>query len=383
MLSRGIIRGFSTAGGGTRPIAPLSHVKVYSPPDSLNQVLRDSKDLKGALKLDYNEATIPPPPAVTNRLVSFLNAQDGRLTLPWYPHLFGEACLEDITRHVDLDKKHILINNGSDDGLRLIMDTFLAPGDKALVPQPSYPQVGIFIEGCHAQHVKMELKDPFHNDESELRAKIAEVDPKVVYLISPNNPTGTEWQPSFIESLCKENPQRIMIADEAYHEFAKLPSSAQLVQSLPNLIVTRTFSKCFGLAAMRIGFLMAHEDTVGEMKKLYNSKSVNMLAQLAASEALRNRDFYMSYAKEVCDARDWLVGDLRAAGLQARAGGGNFLCVKMPPGISPVEVVERMTKRDIFMRDIHGRFPGFIRITAGTMEQMKRVAAELKAELRL
>ncbi|KAF4702684.1 histidinol-phosphate transaminase, variant 2 [Perkinsus olseni] len=128
---------------------------------------------------------------------------------------------------------------------------------------------------------------------------------------------------------------------------------------------------------------MAHEDTVGEMKKLYNSKSVNMLAQLAASEALRNRDFYMSYAKEVCEARDWLVEDLREAGLEARAGGGNFLCVKMPPGISPVEVVERMTKRDIFMRDIHGRFPGFIRITAGTMEQMRRVAAELKAELRL
>ncbi|KAF4702683.1 histidinol-phosphate transaminase [Perkinsus olseni] len=95
---------------------------------------------------------------------------------------------------------------------------------------------------------------------------------------------------------------------------------------------------------------MAHEDTVGEMKKLYNSKSVNMLAQLAASEALRNRDFYMSYAKEVCEARDWLVEDLREAGLEARAGGGNFLCVKMPPGISPVEVVERMTKRDIFMR---------------------------------
>ncbi|EER06967.1 Histidinol-phosphate aminotransferase, putative [Perkinsus marinus ATCC 50983] len=346
---------------GVRPVAPLSHVKVYAPPDSLNQVLRDSKDLKNALKLDYNEATIPPPRAITDKLVSFLHSQDGRLTLPWYPHLFGEACLDGITEHVKLDKKHILVNNGSDDALRLIMDTFLAPGDKALVPQPSYPQVGIFIEGCHAQHVKMELKDPFCNDESELREKIAEVDPKVIYLISPNNPT-----------------------DEAYHEFAKLPTSAHLVRELPNLVVTRTFSKCFGLAALRIGFLMAHEDTIKEMKKLYNTKSVNMLAQLAACEALKNRPFYMRYAAEVCNARDWLVKDLKSAGLEARAGGGNFLCVKMPPGVSPVEVVERMTKRDIFLRsDIHGRFPGFIRITAGTMEQMRRVAAELKAELGL
>ena len=167
----------------------------------------------------------------------------------------------------------------------------------------------------------------------------------------------------------------LFIVDEAYHEFCGV-TVAPLVERLPNLVVTRTFSKCFGIAGLRVGYVMACEAVLANLKKVHNPKSVNTLGQLAALAALSDRPFRDRYIQQVTEAREQLTSDLIARGACARATPANFVLVAVA---NPKRLVARLESEAVFVRDrshLKG-FEGYVRITVGTPEQMRDLITRL------
>eukprot|EP01106_Pelomyxa_sp_JSP_P011684 TRINITY_DN3080_c0_g1_i1.p1 TRINITY_DN3080_c0_g1~~TRINITY_DN3080_c0_g1_i1.p1 ORF type:complete len:212 (+),score=76.64 TRINITY_DN3080_c0_g1_i1:31-666(+) len=180
------------------------------------------------------------------------------------------------------------------------------------------------------------------------------------------------------------------IVDEAYHEFGVADKAtgapqtcARLASRARNVVVTRTFSKAFCLASLRCGYLVAHPNTCESLKLLYNPKSVNQVAQVAALCALREwRAYYAPYVAATVAARDEFVARLRARGVAVGCGGGgNFACVRVPDGggVTTAALCAALERSAIFVRDINARFPGYVRVTIGL--DMTRVVDAILAAL--
>lgn len=216
----------------------------------------------------------------------------------------------------------------------------------------------------------------FENNREELISQLDYNTPDLVYLVSPNNPSGTVWDPREAESLLKSYPNIVFILDEAYYEFGNGSSCLPLALKYQNIIVTRTASKAFCLASIRCGYLFAHEKTVEGLLIIYNPKSVNEFAQIAFSEALDAfENYYRPYIQTINESRNKFVKDLKEAQIGVCTGGfGNFVCVQIPKNVSPNEVCEKLKNKSIYVRDISARVPEFIRITIG-LEMEKVVTA--------
>ena len=348
---------------------PRVDKKGYEPTTSLEKIQHRADPLGKVLKLDWNEGVIPPPKSVTAALTQFIQAGDGSM-LKWYPHLSGgEPLRAEISKYAGAIPENLIVTNGSDDALILICQTFLKTDVRrktVLTPAPTYEHFCVNAIGAGASLIRQEFPDPFVADADHLQSCIEKEHPDLVYLVSPNNPTGVEWSPEQVATLANRFTETIFLVDEAYIEFGAGPHCASLAAKHRNVIVTRTFSKAFCLAALRCGYIIAHPNTVEELRTLYNPKSVNALAQIAATSALQEFDtYYAPYIKLTNDARNAMLTTLRSHGVDARSGGGgNFICIKAPGGRTK-ELCAELEKDAIYVRDISGRFPGYVRVTVG------------------
>jgi histidinol-phosphate aminotransferase len=316
------------------------------------------------LKLDWNESSIPPSPKVIDAVVAFLGNSHH---LNWYPDLGARKLKAALSTYTGLDQECLLVTNGSDDALDLLCRTYLDATDDVLVAAPTY---GHFLVFARARGVEPRLVTAATPFEVPTAALAAEVTPrtKLVYLASPNNPTGVLTPPEDVAGLCSRFPGTLFLVDEAYHEFCGV-TCAPLVREFRNLVVTRTFSKCFGIAGLRVGYLMADSAVHASLCKLYNPKSVNVLGQVGALAALSDTAFREGYIREVREAREWLAAELAARGARVRSTAANFVLVRVA---RPRDLVASLEKVGVFVRDrshIKG-FDGFVRITVGTVPQM-------------
>ena len=348
--------------------------KKYDPTTSLDII--DSKEkvkpITEVLKYDWNEGVIPPPNTVVLALQKFIATPD---RLKWYPHLNGghflkKKLIEYASKNTEMkniSEKNLIITNGSDDALILLCHRYLNSNKKAVIPLPTYEHFVLNAEATGAKIVKFFQKNFFENNLDEIISQLDYNTPDLIYLVSPNNPTGTVWQPKDVELLAKSYPNVIFILDEAYFEFGDGTTCLGLTLKYPNIIVTRTASKAFCLASIRCGYLFAHEKTIESLLSIYNPKSVNEFAQIAFSEALDSyEDYYKPYIEAINQSRSKFIKDLKESGIDAYSGGyGNFVCVKIPKEFTPGDVCEKLKEKSIYVRDISGRLPEFIRITIG------------------
>ena len=367
----------------SRPISPFETLKRYVPPSSLSRIQASS------LKLDYNEATVPAHPAVTRAIADFV--KDEKLFL--YPALDGGLLRKDLmsANNLNPESQDLVVTAGSDEALRLLFAAFPGP---VFVPQPTYPQIDMFGSPIHPWEPPADsfayLKtsddslfiacDKLFTD--ALIAGASKISPSVVYLISPNNPNGHELSEMSIQKISDSFPKTLIILDQAYFEFASRPLSPEF--RLPgNVVIVRTFSKCLGLAGLRLGYFFGGSDILVGPKNLSNSKAISSIAQIAGRAVLANSDFYKNYAKQVNNFRSHLVQHLTQQNVPIIAGGGNFICIQTPSRHSVHTVVKQLeVEHGIFVRDISGRFPGFFRVTIpGTDVQFQRVLHALDAVL--
>lgn len=345
---------------------PAAHtvrdVKPYQAVSSLEAI--QSRPWQVPLKLDWNESTIPPSPKVIEAIHAFLqNAHH----LNWYPVLNSTNLIEKLERFHGVGGDQLLITNGSDDALDTICTTYLDPGDVVLVPSPTYTHFLVFAQTRGAQIVPVYGSHPFQSDLEGLLDAVATHRPRLLYLVNPNNPTGVIYTPDEVATLLAACPDTLVIVDEAYSEFAG-SSCISLLHTYPNLVITRTFSKAYGIAGLRIGYAMSSPAVIRDLQRVFNPKSVNVLAQIGAMAALDDQDYLNDYLREVRASKDIVEAFFRERGLPCHITPANYfmVCFEQAPW-----VVKRLQEEGVYVRDRSGmsQLAGYVRFSIGTVEQ--------------
>lgn len=316
------------------------------------------------LKLDSNESTISPSPRVMGAIMQYL--QEG--PIQWYPDVESSLLCEAISEYSCIPENYILTFNGSDHALETICRSFLSIDDEVLVVQPTYDHFRVYAESCDACIVSV--------NEDQKASLIETINKKVtancrmVYLVNPNNPTGHYYSQQDVQEALEKYPHIVFVIDEAYFEFCSNTVSHLSVDHT-NLIVTRSFSKAFGLAGLRCGYLITHPKLCQQIAKIRVGKNVNALAQVAATAALKDIDYMKRYVEDVQTSKEWVHSQLQALGLEVRLTPANFLLFKVS---HPEQVLKFLEDNGVYIRD-RSHMPnlgGFIRLTIGDQLSMKR-----------
>ncbi len=352
------------------PSGPVRDVQPYQAVSSLDEI--HARPQQVPHKLDWNEATVPPSPRVIEAITAFLgNAHH----LNWYPVLNSTNLIERLSAFTGVPHERMLITNGSDDALNTLCATYLGVDDRVLVASPTYQHFLVFAATRGAEIVHHYAPDPFEKDLDGLLDALARVRPRMLYLVNPNNPTGVIYEADEIAALLAAAPETLVIVDEAYSEFAGR-SCVRLLQAYSNLVVTRTVSKAYGMAGLRIGYAMAHEPVIRDLRRVFNPKSVNVLAQIGAMAALEDQGWLRWYLEEVDDAKALYAEWFAARGIECRVTPANYIMVRFDQA---PWVVRRLADLGVYVRDRSHvpRLNGFVRFSVGTVEQTHDVLARV------
>jgi histidinol-phosphate aminotransferase len=269
----------------------------------------------------------------------------------------------------------LLLSNGTDEAIQVLMNTFVDDGDDVLVLKPSYAMYRFYAELAGASvreidYAATDLQFPLGDFIAAIRPST-----RAILIANPNNPTGTGINLDAIRLILEAAPEAAILIDEAYFEFCGV-TALPLVRQYPNLFVSRTFSKVFGMAAMRCGCLFSSVDNVRWMHKAQSPYSVNMLAALAARAAIQDRQYVANYVKEVLAARDLAYGGLRKLGIEFYPSQANFVLFRA--GERAIPVRDALRDRGVLIRDRSYEIPGCVRVTIGTRAQIERFLRELE-----
>ena len=327
------------------------------------------------LKLDWNEATIPPSPKVLRALQEILATG----ALNFYPDVTAIELRSKLSAYVGLNTEQVQVFNGSDECLRIICETFLNTGDVVLFREPTYTQIEPFITSRGARTLRFVGNSATSPNPERYLEYLGKNEIGMVYIANPNNPTGVLYEEAFIRQLCTRHPRTLFVIDEAYSEFAQY-TVCQLVREYRNLIVTRTFSKAFCLAGLRLGYVLADPGLLHYLNLLRNGKDVNLLAQIAAMAALDDVPYLQSHVNEVIATRDWLCDQLRASGVEVWNTRANFLLVRVP---DVGRIQEELKEQKILVRDRSSlpQLADTFRVTIGTRKQMAQFLSAFSSVL--
>jgi histidinol-phosphate aminotransferase len=274
--------------------------------------------------------------------------------------------------------EQIWAGNGSNEVLQHVLQAFGGPGRSLLSFTPTYSMYPLLAQGVGMRWVPVPRDEGFAVGPDTVRAAIAEHDPDVVFLCSPNNPTGTAIDLETIEAAA-ESARGIVLVDEAYAEFARDRdrTALTLLERHPRLLVSRTMSKAFAFAGMRVGYLAADPAVIDALRLVRLPYHLSAITQAAAVAALRHSDVMLSRVDDLRAQRDRMVDELSALGYRPYASDANFVLVG---GVDdPRATFRALLERGILVRDVG--LPGTLRITAGTAGETSALLAAM-AELR-
>ncbi|MFC1770875.1 pyridoxal phosphate-dependent aminotransferase [Candidatus Margulisiibacteriota bacterium] len=324
------------------------------------------------LKLDWNEATVPPSPLVSKNILQFLEA--GKLN--WYPDVNNHKLLQSIASYNDIDLLNIQYFASSDSLQEYIVRSYIEEGDKVVIVSPTYDNFRASAESLGADICYFGLDEQFRLDFRRLTEYLENISPKIVYICNPNNPTGTIHESNKLEELVENFQSILFIIDEAYYEFCGV-SMKHIVKENKNVIITRTFSKAFALASFRIGYAISSEQNIKILDKVRNAKNINTLSQIAAIAALTDIAYMQNYVQEVNNSKAVFVENLKRLDktcFEVFSGGGNFVFLKLKPA-DKVELIDCFESHNIFVRNFSHMpdLSNFIRISVGVSSQMDKV----------
>jgi len=343
-----------TPTGCPRPREAVLKMAPYSPPTA---------NREGKLRLDFNENTIGCSP----RVVEFLRERLSADALSVYPE-YQEA-KKALAAFFSVEPDQFILTNGTDEAIQLIVNTYVDGGDEVLLLRPSYAMYRFYSElaGASVVEIDYESKDLSFPLEGLLEAIHAGT--KAILIANPNNPTGTAVPPGGIEKILERAAGAAVLIDEAYYDFYGT-TVMEFIPQAPNLFVSRTFSKAYGMAAMRLGCVFSQAENIAHLHKTHSPYSVNMLAALAVREAIKDREYTQNYAAEVIAARQQLYEGLEAMSVPYYRSQANFVLIQV--GSRAVEIRDRLRQMGVLVRDRSYELPGCVRITVGTRQQVGR-----------
>ena len=321
------------------------------------------------LRLDFNENTSGCSPRVIEALHRWATAD--RLTI--YPEY--SAALETLARFFGVSRNEFTMTNGTDEAIQVFVNAFVDRGDDVLLLTPSYAMYRFYAQVADASI--RELPYRLADLSFPLEELLAAIGPetRAIMIANPNNPTGTQIDTRSIGMILNAAPQAAVLIDEAYFEFSGVTVLPE-IRDYPNLFVSRTFSKAYGMAAMRCGCLFSSVENMQWIRKSQSPYSVNAMAAVAARAAVEDREFVASYVREVTAARELACDGLQKLGIRYFPSSANF--VLFDAGDRAREICATLRERGVLVRDRSYEIPGGVRVTIGTREQVARFLDELR-----
>jgi histidinol-phosphate aminotransferase len=347
--------------GVLQPREAVLNMAPYSPPTG---------GRADKLRLDFNENTVGASAQVIEYLQRHLTAAD----LAVYPE-YGLAKRE-LATFFAVEADDFILTNGTDEAIQVLINTYVDDGDEVLLLQPSYAMYRFYAElagaGIRAIPYRAErLAFPLEELLNAIRPST-----RAILIANPNNPTGTGTSRAGIERILDKASGAAVLIDEAYYEFAGV-TALPLLNDYPNLFVSRTFSKVYGMAAMRLGCLFSQSGNVEFLHKAQAPYSVNSVAVLAARAAIQDRAYIEKYVTEVLAARELLYVGLEKLEIQYYESQANF--VLFQAGQRAIPIRDELRRRGVLVRDRSYEIPGCVRVTVGTRDQIRQFLAELEA----
>lgn len=325
------------------------------------------------VKLDANEM----PEGYTGQLSAIVAGILTQVPLNRYPQIAARDLRQTLACELKLDIEEILVGNGSSELLRAICYAFGGAGRRILFPTPSFSMYGVYTNLADSEPVPFPLSDGFALSPEKLIASAKAAKVSLIILCNPNNPTGTIMPQADIEYIAA-NAECPVVVDEAYYEFYG-QSSQNLLAKYPNLIITRTFSKAYGLAAARVGYLMTNRTLAGIIGKVLLPYQINALSLAVASAVFSRREEVMPAIREIIAERSRLASLLAGVGdISVFPSEANFLLIKT---VKSLELAKQLDIQGIGVRDF-SKNPGLdncIRITVGTRQENEEVAEAISS----
>ncbi|MER7839937.1 histidinol-phosphate transaminase [Streptomyces sp. NPDC096040] len=339
------------------------------------------------VRLNTNENPYPLPEPLVERIVE--RVREAARNLNRYPDRDAVRLRTELAKYLaktgnhPLSVENVWAANGSNEVIQQLLQTFGGPGRTAIGFEPSYSMHSLISRGTGTGWISGPRNDDFTIDTEAATRAIAEHKPDVVFITTPNNPTGNAVPPETVLALydaAQAARPSMVIVDEAYIEFSHGASLLPLLGGRPNLVVSRTMSKAFGAAGLRLGYLAADPAVVDAVQLVRLPYHLSAITQATALAALEHTDTLLKYVEQLKTERDRLVSELRAAGFEVTESDANF--VQFGRFEDPHRVWQKILDRGVLVRD--NGVPGFLRVSAGTPEENDAfldAAREVKKEL--
>jgi histidinol-phosphate aminotransferase len=347
-----------------RPSPHIQAVPSYHPP----LARRDG------LRLDFNENTAGCSPKVLEKL-----RQLGPEDLARYPE--REPIESRVAAFLRADPSEIMLTNGVDEAIHLLCETYLAPGDEALIVVPTYSMYRIYMMAAGSRVISVPAGRNFQFPEQEILRRVT-LRTRLIAIANPNNPTGTVASAEQLLQIARSAPDSAVLIDEAYFEFYG-QTLLGAHRDFANLFVARTFSKAYGLAGLRLGVLVGNAEQMQTLRRVCSPYNVNAVALACLPAALDDQGHIQNYVEEVCQSRSRLEQTFDLLGVPHWPSRANFILTRVGGRETAAAFSEYMRKRGILVRD---RSPdagcnGCVRITLGTREQTDRLIIVLQEAL--
>jgi len=354
----------------------LLKIKTYKPGKPIEEVKREL-GLKEAIKLASNENALPP----SRRVLSSIIRTAGRLNR--YPDSDCFYLKRELAKRFRLSPSNFIIGNGSDEIITFCVRTFLKKGEEVIIAKPTFLVYDIVsrVENARIRHVP--LRDYRYDLDAMKRAVTKKT--KIIFVANPDNPTGTYVTKAEVDRFMSGLRKDIVVFfDEAYYEFAKdlrnYPNTLKFLKNKRNVIITRSFSKIYSLAGLRIGYGIADKGMIEDMGKVREPFNVNSLAQEAAIASLKDDDFVLKTKRLTEEGKNFLYDQLDCMGIMYIPSATNFILLNI--GKAAPKIYNRLLKKGIIVRNMQGwGLSDFLRVTVGTKIENKKFIKALEEVL--
>ncbi len=356
----------------TQAVRGLTPYQPGKPMDELEREL----GIDDIVKLASNENPMGSGPAASAA------AREALSQLGRYPDGNGFSLKKALADRLGVAQDQLTLGNGSNDILELITRAYVTTEHEIVFSQHAFAVYPLVTQAVGAKAVVVPAKD-FGHDLGEMAASITNKS-RMVFIANPNNPTGTWVDATALRKFMESTPEHVIIVvDEAYFDYVSeptYPNCLAYLDEFPNLVVTRTFSKAYGLAALRVGFSVSHPQVADFMNRVRQPFNVNAVALAAAAAALADTDHLQQSVRMNAVGMETLTRAFSDLGLPFIPSVGNFVCVEV--GDAAGEVYQRMLAQGVIVRPVANYgLPRHLRMTIGTESENQRCIAALKSAL--
>jgi histidinol-phosphate aminotransferase len=356
----------STKKNYLRPKPGIETIKAYQGGKPIEEVKREL-GISDIIKLASNENPLGPSPLAIEAI------QESSKDVHFYPDGNAYYLKADLAKHLGVTEDHLILTNGSNEVLQLVGETYLGPGDEVIYAEGAFVVYGLVATVAGATSVVV----PMQNDTHHLSSMAAAITDKTkaIFIANPNNPTGTMITASETAQFMAQVPEDVLVIfDEAYYEYVThpdYPHTLPYVMEDRNFIITRTFSKIYGLAGLRIGYGIAPPSVIATMNPVRQPFNCNAVAQAAARAALKDTDYVKKSQELNAIGKVFLYEAFDKLGLRYIKTEGNFIMVFVNQSGSDLE--DAMMKKGVIIRAMASYgYPDAIRVTIGKQAENER-----------